>query len=147
MCKQNCKKESRENKSFKRREIFKVMAAVEKKISKEKSFTSLDIVGKLSDKGYKIKAHKVANILSMLISEEEYPELQTSKINVVRSDYVVVKATLYHLDGSDPLDYMNICQIKKPTSNEVDFEVDFSQNLDSDFEDEFSEELNKKSKY
>lgn len=142
MCMKNCKRESRENQNFKRREIFKVMAAVEKNISKDRSFTSLDIVSKLANKGYAIKAHKVASILSMLMSEEEYPELKVSKINVVRADYEVVKASLYHLEDTDPLDYMNICQLKKPTVKEVDFDDE----IDTDFDEEFNEVFSRKNK-
>lgn len=133
-----CKEESRKNRTFKRREIFKVMKIIEKKIKKEYSFTSLDISQKLAEKKYSIKSYRVANILTMLMNDEEYPELTTTRINVVREDGEVVKATLYHLIDANPFDYMNISQVKKKCRREVDFDdIDF----DDDFNDEDDEDL------
>lgn len=135
-------REYRINRKLKRREVFKVMKIIEKKIKKEESFTAVDISNKLFDKKYNIKPSRVAHILTTLMKDDEYPELVITKINVVREDGEVVKASLYHLEDADPFDYMDINQPVKV--NQVDLnkkEVSFADEpLELDDEDDFDDQ-------
>lgn len=131
------------NRKLKRREVFKVMKIIEKKIKKKESFTAVDISNTLFDKKYNLKPSRISYILTTLMNDEEYPELVITKINVVREDNEVVKASLYHLKDSDPFDYMNINQPVKVNQIDLDKkEVSFvDEPLELNDENDFDSEI------
>ncbi len=107
------------NQSINERMFKKVLKRVEKNLEKRRMFTALDIAIKLQEKNFYIKVSQVTKVMKELVESGNYPEMESTFINVVNSDNEVVAATLYHPYGSDTFDYKKINQVRPEMDEEM----------------------------